>query len=283
VIVFHNDHLAPPELCRLLSQLVPVEHHTPVVFRLQSPLNDRGRRSIAGMCCWSRIEVYLHTIYADRGLEASSQAAKLWKCLLHVSLHEFGHVATDHLLDTAVTAGYDDDDDAHAHAYVERAANQWSDRVLEELLDHDPRLGQPRLLTGYLGGRHAKDLRWLRRSVREQGCQGSIRARLVDEYRCMTTGAQLTAGHVLWAVRSATGFTLSHRQLRRIADDLGIEHVDAASRSHRLYTWGDLREIKIDPSVVDPDDIETLEDLSRLGEGMRAAFLRAALREHTDG
>jgi DNA-binding transcriptional MerR regulator len=29
--------------------------------------------------------------------------------------------------------------------------------------------------------------------------------------------------------------------------------------------------------------LETLEDLSQLGEGMRAAFLRAALREYTDG
>jgi DNA-binding transcriptional MerR regulator len=29
--------------------------------------------------------------------------------------------------------------------------------------------------------------------------------------------------------------------------------------------------------------VETLEDLTRLGEGMRAAFLRGALREHTDG
>ncbi|MCU1379154.1 MAG: putative MerR family transcriptional regulator [Acidimicrobiales bacterium] len=29
--------------------------------------------------------------------------------------------------------------------------------------------------------------------------------------------------------------------------------------------------------------VETLEDLSQLGEGMRAAFLRAALREFTDG
>ena len=29
--------------------------------------------------------------------------------------------------------------------------------------------------------------------------------------------------------------------------------------------------------------VETLEDLSKLGEGMRSAFLRAALREHTDG
>ncbi|MCU1487593.1 MAG: putative MerR family transcriptional regulator [Actinomycetia bacterium] len=29
--------------------------------------------------------------------------------------------------------------------------------------------------------------------------------------------------------------------------------------------------------------VETLEDLSQLGEGMRAAFLRAALREYTDG
>jgi DNA-binding transcriptional MerR regulator len=29
--------------------------------------------------------------------------------------------------------------------------------------------------------------------------------------------------------------------------------------------------------------VETLEDLTRLGEGMRSAFLRGALREHTDG
>jgi DNA-binding transcriptional MerR regulator len=29
--------------------------------------------------------------------------------------------------------------------------------------------------------------------------------------------------------------------------------------------------------------VETLEDLSQLGESMRAAFLRAALREYTDG
>ncbi len=28
---------------------------------------------------------------------------------------------------------------------------------------------------------------------------------------------------------------------------------------------------------------ETLEDLSQLGEGLRAAFLRAALRDYADG
>jgi hypothetical protein len=29
--------------------------------------------------------------------------------------------------------------------------------------------------------------------------------------------------------------------------------------------------------------VETLEELSQLGEGLRAAFLRSALREYTDG
>jgi DNA-binding transcriptional MerR regulator len=74
----------------------------------------------------------------------------------------------------------------------------------------------------------------------------------------------------------------------------GFARHGVEARHLRMYTTAAEREAGFYEQVVLPlvkqrnptarrQAVETLEDLSRLGEGMRAAFLRAALREHTDG
>src|SRR3569833_266035 len=46
MIAIYNDHLVPPELCKLLHQVVPKRHHVPVRFhnwRRRAVYGDRGR------------------------------------------------------------------------------------------------------------------------------------------------------------------------------------------------------------------------------------------------
>ncbi len=226
MITYHNPRLAPEPLLHLLPVLVDERYHVPVVF------NARGRRLPLGWHIdrggmeW--IEIHLHMIWAST---ISASATDLWRRLLDVCLHEFGHVATIPHLDPAIQAGYHSDHGAHE--YVERPAIAWQKRRVAELLTRDPRLAQPPILTGYLGGRHAAMMRRLRRFD-----TGSGLAFYVAERRKMATGAQLTAGEVLRHLQISSPTPRDFRALRSIP--LGTPHRDRAGRRHTLYTWGDL-------------------------------------------
>ena len=82
----------------------------------------------------------------------------------------------------------------------------------------------------------------------------------------------------LVVARHAAGFARHGVEARHLR-----MYKTAAEREAGFYEQVVLPLVKQRNPTARRQAIETLEDLSRLGEGMRAAFLRAALREHTDG
>lgn len=240
MISFYGDSSVPPELCRLLYRSVPEGLHVPVVFRNRRPrCSDNGRKYPAGVCKMRRngtwIEINLNPLYGGV-MWRGSLAAALWKTLLEVCLHEFGHVAT-------IDEWYDIHPEAYkndfkVHQYVERLADKWAAQCIQTICRNDPRLGQPRVLSGYLGARVA---RRMARLAEHKSDSGWALAKYVKERRCWKTGGQFTAGDVLthlglppWRYRNA------YSALRRVSAKAGIDYTDAAGRRHKLYTWGDV-------------------------------------------
>ena len=237
MIAFHGDSLVPAELCRLLYLTVPDELHVPVVFhnRPTFPLS----RGLLGACNGDQIHVNLNKVY-DAALWRRNPGAptvRVWRTLLETAYHEFGHVATWREIEAVGDAYMSDRGDR----YIEGIADEWKDQRLAMLLEHDGRLAQPRLLTGYLGLLVARLVNSWHECLmgRRQGVgvAGSVRANFVREVRCRRTGSQLSAGDALANIglpRSA------YWALRRLSADVGIDYTDSAGRRHKLYTWGDL-------------------------------------------
>jgi hypothetical protein len=119
------------------------------------------------------------------------------------------------------------------YLYVEWLADPWQQRQFNTLLDFDSRLGQPYgYLTGYLGARVFRHMKYW------QTCDsGSAKARFVTERRLLKGGGQFTIGRV-------THDRCIKKLLRSEWSDLGIPYIDAAGRKHKLYTHGDVREIR---------------------------------------
>jgi len=250
MIQFYGDHLAPPELCRLLYLTVPEEFHVPVVFHNHTTSEIDG--PWLAVCAGGKlIHLKLHRIYADVHSMSESMTVRTWRRLLEVCYHEFGHVANWDEIDDALHAAYPHDD--RAHEYIEELADGWRDRRLRTLLDHDARLAQPTLLRGYLGARISREMDLLKGTPK-----GSGKAAYVKEVRTRRTGGQLRAGDVLAHLHLPnTGANL--RGLRRVSEDIGagIEYVDSSDRHHKLYTWGDLRLLAahvVETAVEEPNE-----------------------------
>jgi len=231
MIQFYGDHLAPPELCRLLYLTVPEEFHVPVVFHSRTDSETEGRW-LASCVDGILIHVKLLSIYNEVVVSGSRMGAamsvRIWRRLLEICYHEFGHVANWNEIDDAVHAAYHHDDRAHQH--IEGLADGWGDERLQTLLGHDARLAQPSLLRGYLGARISREMDSLKGAP-----NGSGKAAYVKEVRTRRTGGQLTAGDVLAHLHLPnTGANL--RGLRRVAEDIGagIEYVDSSDRHHKL-------------------------------------------------
>jgi hypothetical protein len=154
--------------------------------------------------------------------------------LVDVCFHEFGHVAT---WETALHLNQHEYHAPCRYAKVykatERLADEWRDRRVARIIESDPRLGQPRHLTGYLG---ARLIRWKEGAKDVPGSFAYI-----AEHRCSWTGAQLTAGDLLRQLGiEPQRYTNVYRILRRVSEGVGVDYVDRAGRHHKLYTWGDV-------------------------------------------
>ena len=104
---------------------------------------------------------------------------------------------------------------------------------MAKILRSDPRLGQPRYMSGYLG---ARLIRW-RKAVKDMpGCYPFI-----AERRCHSTGGQLTAGDVLRKLKiHPYNYTNAYALLREASEGIGVDYVDRAGRRHKLYMWRDV-------------------------------------------
>ncbi len=247
VIEYHGDRLVPPELCRLLYRLVPKDHHVPVRFhnRRRKDVHGEMKRLPLGTCYFkhrrrpSHIDINLNPIYKASWYRhypyTWSPSAFVWRMLLEVCLHEFGHVATS---DTALKMNQHEYHGEYGRVYeaTERLADEWMERRLSRYLADDPRMGQPRYITGYLGARLLEV-----RSHAEGKRSGRLYSAYIKETRCRKTGAQLSAGNVLMELKvDPCYYTNAYEVLRRASKDVGIDYTDGAGRRHKLYTWGDV-------------------------------------------
>ena len=167
MIRFYGDNLVPPELCRLLYTVVPREHHLPVRFynrRRKDVHGEHGRYprgSVGTKRRWSElshIDINLNPIFGVSQYRHYTYtcvpSSFVWRDLLDVCLHEFGHVATWdtvlHMNHYEYVAEYGR---GRVYKATERLADEWKERCLERILAWDPRLAQPEVITGYLGAR----------------------------------------------------------------------------------------------------------------------------------
>ena len=120
-------------------------------------------------------------------------------------------------------------------------ANDWRYRQIERILRWDPRLAQPRYITGYLGARIAK---WYVAAKEVRPIRSHRDFLFVKERRCRNTGGQLCSGDVLRLLYiEPHNYTNAYEVLRRVSADVGIDYVDGAGRHHKLYTWGDVPDL----------------------------------------
>jgi len=101
MISFYNDHLVPPELCRLLHQVVPKEYHVPVRFHNRRKKDIHANNYPRGSFSPTKaphIDINLNPIYGASSyrsdLRGGAPSTVIWRQLLDTCLHEFGHSAT---------------------------------------------------------------------------------------------------------------------------------------------------------------------------------------------
>ena len=205
MIEYHGDKLVPPELCRLLYHNVPKSAHVPVRFfnrhdACGEPTKGKRRGYSTpygifghGKRPWVGINLNAVFFKAADYLPHLASSTAVWRTLLDVCLHEFGHSATREIADRLNRHEYKIPW-GRVYRHTEQLVEGWKDLRLERILRHDPRLRQPRIITGYLGVRLAERRIRLAKLVNEPGdVQAGGRALAVyfKEQRCWRSGAQL--------------------------------------------------------------------------------------------
>jgi hypothetical protein len=287
LIEFHGDKLVPPELCTLLYHAVPKSAHVPVRFFNRHdahgrPTNGKPRGYFTSIGTFMHLKrpsigINLNAIFftaADYLHPHLASSTAVWRALLDTCLHEFGHSATREITQRMNRHEYWKPW-GRVHRYTEQLAEDWKDARLERILRYDPRLGQPRRITGYLAALLARRRVRLKESTFQSGgveVTPSVRASYFKEQRVWKAGAQLTSGDVLReAGLEPNHFTNAYRVLRKASDGIGVDYVDGAGRRHKLYVWGDvpvlrkrmqdrLDELVFRPEPDDPGEYWASED-----------------------
>ena len=281
MIEYHNDRLVPPELCRLLYHAVPKSAHVPVrFFNWHDAYGELRREKSRGYSTpfgtfmpgerpW--IGINLNAVYfkaADYVHPRLASSTAVWRTLLAVCLHEFGHSATREIIERMNRHEYEIGW-GRVYRRTEQLAEDWKDLHLGRILTYDPRLGQPRCITGYLSALLARRRVELKKRISQSDGANewpSVRASYFKEQRVWKTGAQLTCGDVLRELGlEPKRFSNAYRVLRRASEGVGVDYVDGAGRRHKLYTWGDMPllrkrlEERLDELIFSPDPADFSE------------------------
>ncbi len=247
MITFHNDHLVSPEFCKLIYATVPEEYHIPVIL---VPHTKEFR--FRGACSYNSIELNLQAIF----YHGYPGEFKLWKNLLSVTYHEFGHKANEHLTNHISIEeywGYE-----NGYHLTEQLAIDWANKKLLELAEIDTRLCQPKQLGPYFDGRIIK-------RKNETRTHGELILWVIEEYRKFACGGQLSATEVAkmfgaYKYPKYKGFSFEDRSnfegkfegryeapdtrlVRKLAKDLAYIYTDHFNRKHMYFAWGDCEEI----------------------------------------
>jgi len=226
--------------------VVPKKYHVPVRFHNRRKKGVHDSYYALGSFSSTKsphIDINLNPIY-NASLRRSGRygyalSTAVWHRLLDTCLHEFGHSATCVEAHRMNQREYDAEYGyGRVYEATERLANDWMNHQTERLLGWDPRLAQPRYITGYLGARIAK---WYATVKEMSTLRGRPHFLFVKERRCRNTGGQLCSGDVLrWLDIKPDNYTNAYEVLRRVSAEVGIDYVDGAGRHHKLYTWGDV-------------------------------------------
>ena len=224
-------------LCKLLYDVVPWKFHQRVIFSwgIQYMPIKHVPKIALGAAGVGKIWLNLKAIAID-AQESSSHSASIWRWMLKIGFHEFGHIALGHCRRNALKR-YNENDwqfRRHAEGQATAKAEEWMGKVLA----CNGRLYQP----DFLGAVDA--IRHKRRNYRK-----------INEARCHITGGQLSAvnvAHNLFCifqieVEDELDCQGWERELRRkvrlvhkYGDDLARIHIDSAGRHHHFWIWGDL-------------------------------------------
>lgn len=234
MINFYNTRLAPQMLCKLLYDVVPYKFHRPVVFSYGMRHMPREHKRATGCVCYGIVYLNLRSMAFYGRYQYASRSAGIWRELLRIGFHEFGHVATEHQWKGVTQKEYENCHDTHR--LIEQDANKKAKEWILKTLSCNGRLYQPNFLgvVDIVRQRHEQPLREIPR--------GSYFVERLQSYRCHITGGQLSVGDVVIKL-GVHGHEHRGRVIRLIhelADDIARKHVDSAGRSHHFWVWGDL-------------------------------------------
>ena len=243
---FYNDRLAPAKLCRLLYEVVPEKFHRSVIFSYGRGHMPKEHKSSTGCANDRYVWLNLESIaFYARGCAA--RRARVWREMLRVGFHEFGHIASGHC-----AAGFPVEErykhDGRFHQHIEDQANVKADEWMKTVLANDSRLCQP----DFLG---VVDIIASRNRARFRS--EPINWRELKDYRCHLTGGQLSIGDVVNSLfRESYRLRRNrvYRLIRQVGDDLARVHVDSAGRHHHFWVFGDLQIIAERLSGIDMKD-----------------------------
>ena len=239
MITFHNDHLVSPVLCELLYNTVDEHLHRPVIF-----VPGKTDLQALGRCYYRYIEIYLHEIFICEPPEIF----RLWKDLLCVAYHEFGHIATARLARHVNRQEYESKE--RGYRYTEQLANNWAKESILRLLEKDKRLFQPPSLGAYYDKHLRKELKLAKKFP------GRIHMRMLFREECgkFISGGQLSAGDVATMIdawkysqspvdKSKRVARPNYELIYKLADDLAYFYIDRAGCRYGYFAYGDVPEI----------------------------------------
>ena len=221
-------------LCKLLYDVVPEKFHRPVIFSYGGRHMPREHKRSTGCVCNGIIYLNLRSMAFYGRHQYASQIAGIWREMLRVGFHEFGHVATERKWKGVTQKEYENCHNTHRR--IERDAEKEAEAWILKILSCNGRLYQPDFLgvVDIIRRRHEQPLREVPR--------GSYFADRLQSYRCQITGGQLSLSDVAvnLHIKSYEKKLQIYGFIHKIADDLARVHVDSAGRSHHFWVWGDL-------------------------------------------
>lgn len=221
MIVFHNDQLVCPELCRLLSQSVPEELHIPMVFYRRG----NTRRYPMGRCNDDYIEIFLNGILGGGLIESrlQSPSVAVWFQLLKTCYHEFGHVV--------MPPDFPYEKDYKRRWEYEKVVSEWGEQMLWKVASRTPNLCQPNWM-GYLSIR----LKKLEDDHLDNHRDYTHFSHWILERRFAKFGGQLSLTNISDILRAP------RKLVKEIAErqGIGLPILDKAGRRHLMFFFGDV-------------------------------------------
>jgi hypothetical protein len=250
MINFYNEKLAPQMLCKLIHNVVPYRYHHPVIFSYGKQHMPNKHERSSGVLCRHGIYLNLEAIAFYGGKGSCSISAGVWREMLRVGFHEFGHLALKHMCLSQCRYDYD----WEFRSYIEKQANDKAEEWLKKVLAYDDRLYQPDFLgiVDIIRRRHRRPLKEIPR--------GSYFCERLKSLRCHRTGGQLSVTDV---VANLNIYYHEHKRwainlIHKLGDDIARKYKDSAGRLHHFWVWGDLSIIANRLKKVEPDIIAYL-------------------------